>query len=67
MTSVKLINHSSSTADWNESCIQLGGSKVCAKHFQNLIYEDLRKTFCPDGEHDEFLDIYHKIYDMCEA
>ena len=29
--------------------------------------EDLRKTFCPDGEHDEFLDIYHKIYDMCEA
>ena len=51
----------------HESCIQLGGSKVCAKHFQNLIYEDLRKTFCPDGEHDEFLDIYHKIYDMCEA
>ena len=51
----------------HESCIKLGGSKVCAKHFHNLIYEDLRKTFCPDGEHDEFLDIYHKIHNMCEA
>lgn len=47
--------------------IPLGGLKVCAKHFRNLTYEDLRKTFCPDGEHDEFLEIYQKICDMCNS
>lgn len=46
---------------------RLGGKGVCDRHFLKLTFPLLRKTFCPDGEHDEFLDIYHKIHDMCEA
>jgi len=46
---------------------RLGGKGVCDRHFCNLTYDLLKKTFCPDGVHDEFLDIYHKIHDMCEA
>ena len=46
---------------------RLGGKGVCDRHFLKLTFPLLRKSFCPDGEHDEFLDIYHKIHDMCEA
>lgn len=46
---------------------RLGGKGVCDRHFLKLTFSLLRKTFCPDGEHDEFLDIYHKIHNMCEA
>ena len=46
---------------------RLGGKGVCDRHFCNLTYDLLKKTFCPDGGRDEFLDIYHKIHDMCEA
>ena len=43
--------------------IQLGGKKVCDKHFANLSFEQLRSTFCPSGNdaEDEFLDIYNKV------
>lgn len=42
---------------------RLGGSKVCNKHFSKLNYEQLRSTFCPDGndENDEFIEIYNKV------
>lgn len=46
---------------------RLGGKGVCDRHFRHLKYDMLRKTFCPDGVHDEFLDIYKKIHDLCEA
>ena len=43
--------------------IQLGGKKVCDKHFTNLSFEQLRSTFCPSGNdtEDEFLVIFNKI------
>lgn len=40
---------------------RLGGKGVCDRHFLKLTFPLLRKSFCPDGEHDEFLDIYHKF------
>ena len=46
---------------------RLGGKGVCDRHFLKLTFSLLRRTFCPDGEHDEFLDIYHKIHNMCES
>lgn len=42
---------------------QLGRIHVCEKHFRNLSYDQLRSTFCPDGNdaNDEFLSIYNKL------
>lgn len=49
--------------------IRLKGKKVCEGHFRYLTYEQLRSTFCPDGqdEHDEFLEIYEKIKSLCNG
>lgn len=43
--------------------IVLGGKKVCEYHFKNLTFEQLRSTFCPNGNDndDEFLIIYNAI------
>lgn len=40
---------------------KLGGHNVCRKHFRYLTFEELRKTLCPDNEHDEFIEIYNRI------
>ncbi|MBP5368393.1 MAG: AAA family ATPase [Bacteroidales bacterium] len=48
--------------------VRLGGKKVCEKHFHNLSFTQLRSTFCPTGKDtdDEFLEIYHRIEDLCK-
>ena len=67
-----------SYGDWDDvKCIcknhresgRLGGNGVCARHFKNLTYDQLRQTFCPDNkdENDEFLFIYNKIKGMIQG
>ena len=38
----------------------LGGKNVLEKHFKNLTFQELRKSFF-DGVNDEFIFIYDKI------
>lgn len=42
---------------------QLGRVHVCERHFKHLSFDQLRSTFCPDGNdaNDEFLSIYNKL------
>jgi len=39
----------------------LGASKIASKHFTSLTYADLKATFDPTGEDDEFLELYEKL------
>ena len=45
----------------NPKVIALGGTKIAKTHFSSLTYTDLKATFDPTGEDDEFLKLYEKL------
>lgn len=42
----------------------LGGKKIARKHFSSLTYEELKSTFDPTENDDEFLLIYNKLKEL---
>lgn len=46
---------------------RLGGKNVLGKHFNNLTYSELKATFDPTNQDDEFLKIYNNIKNKIES
>jgi len=42
----------------------LGGTKIASKHFESLTFTDLKATFDPTGEDDEFIELYDKLVSL---
>ncbi len=45
----------------HNSCVSLGGKRIANKHFGSLTFEELKSTFNPTENDDEFLKLYRVL------
>ena len=44
--------------------VSLGGKKIASKHFGSLTFEELKSTYNPTENDDEFLKVYGKLSEL---